>query len=190
MKRRRHRRKNEAERAGWLGADPLLNPPRRRNSLGNNTNKGGTMTFNIGDQVCLTGERWGTMGTPERDTVWTITFDDADDLGPGFIDQEGYVWYLCEGYEAELVLQAPDGRPVEDALRDDLKAVDPDHYKFPGGAEVIDISQWITANCAQALQYIARSSRIDGKNKGNAAEDLQKAIRFLNFELARLGAGE
>ena len=65
-------------------------------------------------------------------------------------------------------------------------AVDPDHYKFPGGAEVIHISQWLTANAGQALQYIARSSRIDGKNKGNAVEDIQKAIKFLTFELERL----
>lgn len=65
-------------------------------------------------------------------------------------------------------------------------AVDPDHYKFPGGAEVIHISQWLTANSSQALQYIARSSRIDGKNKGDASEDIRKAITFLEFELKRL----
>lgn len=64
--------------------------------------------------------------------------------------------------------------------------IDPDHYKFPGGAEVIHISQWLTANAAQALQYVARSSRIDGKNKGDASEDLRKAITFLEFELKRL----
>lgn len=65
-------------------------------------------------------------------------------------------------------------------------AVDPNHYKFPGGAEVISISQWLTANAAQAVQYICRSSRIDGKNKGDALEDIEKAIRFLTFEKERL----
>lgn len=69
-------------------------------------------------------------------------------------------------------------------------AVDPDHYKFPGGAEVIHISQWLTANAAQALQYVARSSRIDGKNKGDASEDIRKAITFLKFELKRLEESE
>ena len=69
-------------------------------------------------------------------------------------------------------------------------AVDPDHYKFPGGAEVIHISQWLTANAAQALQYVARSSRIDGKNKGDASEDIRKAITFLEFELKRLEESE
>lgn len=65
-------------------------------------------------------------------------------------------------------------------------AISPSHYQFPGGAEVIHISEWLTANAAQALQYVARSSRIDGRNKGDAREDIQKAIRFLEFELERL----
>lgn len=64
--------------------------------------------------------------------------------------------------------------------------VNPNHYKFPGGAEVRHISQWLTANSAQALQYIARSSRIDGDNKGDTVADLNKAIRFLEFEIERL----
>lgn len=64
----------------------------------------------------------------------------------------------------------------------------PSHYAFPGGAEVIDISQWLTSNAAQALQYLARSSRIDGKNKGDTVEDLRKAKVFIDFELKRLGA--
>lgn len=67
-----------------------------------------------------------------------------------------------------------------------LNAVDPDHYKFPNGAEVIQISQWLTANSAQAMQYITRSSRIDGKNKGDTLEDLEKAKVFIDFEIARL----
>ena len=64
----------------------------------------------------------------------------------------------------------------------------PDHYKFPNGAEVRFISEWLTSNAAQAVQYIARSSRIDGKNKGDTVEDLRKAQVFIDFELKRLGA--
>ena len=62
----------------------------------------------------------------------------------------------------------------------------PNHYIFPGGAEVRGISQWLTANSAQALQYIARSSRIDGQNKGDTLTDPKKAITFLEFEIERL----
>lgn len=69
---------------------------------------------------------------------------------------------------------------------DEPNAIDPEHYQFPGGAQVIDISEHLTANAAQALQYIARSSRIDGRNKGNTVEDLRKAVWFLYREAARL----
>lgn len=68
--------------------------------------------------------------------------------------------------------------------------VHPSHYTFPGGAEVRYISEWLTANVAQALQYLARSSRIDGNNKGDTREDLLKAQRFIDFELERLAVGE
>ena len=73
-------------------------------------------------------------------------------------------------------------------LVEEADPTSPSHYAFPGGAEVIDISQWLTSNAAQALQYIARSSRIDGKNKGNTVDDLLKAKVFIDFELKRLGA--
>ena len=73
-------------------------------------------------------------------------------------------------------------------LVEEADPTSPSHYAFPGGAEVIDISQWLTSNAAQALQYIARSSRIDGKNKGDTVEDLLKAKVFIDFELKRLGA--
>lgn len=101
--------------------------------------------------------------------------------------------------DLELVEEQPNrtyyGNPTMEELNSETgpkvtwphqDAVDPDHYKFPGGAEVIHISQWLTANSSQALQYIARSSRIDGKNKGDASEDIRKAITFLEFELKRL----
>ena len=66
--------------------------------------------------------------------------------------------------------------------------VDPDHYKFPGGHEVINISEHLTSNAGQAVQYLARACRIDGRVKGNPVEDVRKAIWFAQRELARLGA--
>ena len=60
-----------------------------------------------------------------------------------------------------------------------------DYYKF-GKVQVIDISRHLTSNAGQALQYIARSSRIDGNNKGDTVRDLQKAIDFLRDEIGRL----
>lgn len=64
----------------------------------------------------------------------------------------------------------------------------PSHYKFSNGAEVIDISENLTSNAGQAVQYIARSSRIDGNNKGDVLEDLQKAAWFINREIERMTA--
>lgn len=74
-----------------------------------------------------------------------------------------------------------------DCISGTRDAVKPNHYEFPGGVRVFQISQWLTANIAQAVQYLARSSRIDGQNKGDALEDLQKAKRFIDLEIARLG---
>lgn len=66
--------------------------------------------------------------------------------------------------------------------------INPDHYKgFSNGAEVIDISENLTSNGGQAVQYIARSTRLDGKNKGEPVEDLKKAIVLCEREINRLG---
>ena len=134
----------------------------------------------------------------------------------GSLGENGILYDGRNGFRAELVTEDADavvtyqGATVVDVLRsalagnskeaiqaraealeaysvpDEHTPVSPQHYKFPGGEEVISISQWLTSNTGQALQYIARSSRIDGKNKGNAVEDIQKAIKFLIFELERL----
>lgn len=61
-----------------------------------------------------------------------------------------------------------------------------DYYLFPNGAEVIDISRYLTGNGAQAVQYIARATRIDGKNKGDIIGDLNKAIYMISDEIGRI----
>ena len=64
---------------------------------------------------------------------------------------------------------------------------EPPHYQgFSNGAEVIDITENLTGNGAQAVQYIARSTRIDGHNKDNQVEDLNKAIWFCQREIGRI----
>lgn len=61
-----------------------------------------------------------------------------------------------------------------------------DYYKF-GNVQVLDISRHLTSNAGQAVQYIARSCRLDGNNKGEVEADLRKAIDFLEDELRRVG---
>ena len=67
-------------------------------------------------------------------------------------------------------------------------AINPSHYAgFTNGSQPIDIAEWLTGNGAQALKYIARSTRIDGKNKGEVIQDLQKAKYFIEREIERMG---
>ena len=62
------------------------------------------------------------------------------------------------------------------------------YYAFPGGLEVISLSRHLTSNGGQAVQYIARSCRLDGNNKhGNPKDDIRKAVDMLVDEYARLG---
>lgn len=66
--------------------------------------------------------------------------------------------------------------------------VSPNHYQFPGGHEVRYISAHLTSFGGQAVQYVARSTRLDGCNKGEAVEDLKKSIRMIEWEIERLEA--
>lgn len=71
-------------------------------------------------------------------------------------------------------------------LSENTNSVDPSHYDFPGGVQVKDVSAHLTSFGGQALQYIARSTRLDGMNKGEQVTDLQKAIRLLEWEIERV----
>lgn len=66
--------------------------------------------------------------------------------------------------------------------------INPDHYKFPSGVEVIDLSEHLTSNAGQAVQYLARACRLDGRVKSDPVEDVKKAVWFAQRELARLEA--
>ncbi|AEV52119.1 hypothetical protein [Rhodococcus phage RGL3] len=65
-------------------------------------------------------------------------------------------------------------------------ATNPDVYQgFSNGAQVIDITENLNGNGAQIVQYVARSTRIDGVVKDDPIEDLKKAKWFVERELAR-----
>lgn len=118
--------------------------------------------------------------------------------GAKYRDREGDVWTVDENGELYYLHNSCCGNiPFEEVDRDlgpltkvpeCDDPVDPDHYKFPGGAEVITISEHLTSNAGQAVQYLARACRIDGKVKGNPVEDVRKALWFAQRELARLEA--
>ncbi|QGH75200.1 hypothetical protein SEA_DIRKDIRK_90 [Mycobacterium phage DirkDirk] len=72
-------------------------------------------------------------------------------------------------------------------------AVNPSHYKdgWSDGAQLISISENLTGNGAQAVQYIARATRLDpsltkGDTDSELVEDLKKAKWFVEREIARI----
>lgn len=74
--------------------------------------------------------------------------------------------------------------------------IDPAHYKqgWSDNAELISITENLTSNGAQAVQYVARSTRLDKTlNKSGTidgqVEDLNKAIWFIKREIRRLTEG-
>lgn len=77
----------------------------------------------------------------------------------------------------------PLAEPEED--EDDKSAILPHYYLFPGGVWVRHISAHLTSGGGQALQYIARSTRLDGNIKGDPIENLEKAIQWLEWEKQR-----
>lgn len=138
----------------------------------------------VGDRVRLTGPGWADY---QADAVGSIvTVSEVTSYGLIYAEPVGSVGSNHRLYTSESDNEVFAVELITDDAEDEHTPVSPQHYSFPGGGEVISISQWLTSNTGQALQYIARSSRIDGKNKGNAVEDIQKAIKFLTFELERL----
>lgn len=65
--------------------------------------------------------------------------------------------------------------------------VNPDHYQgFSNGAKVIYIAENLTFNAGNAVKYLSRAGRIDGRNKGSILEDLQKAAWYVAREIGRI----
>lgn len=69
--------------------------------------------------------------------------------------------------------------------------INPDHYRgFGNGTEVIDVTENLSFNCGNAVKYLARAGRVDGKNKGAIKEDLAKAAWYVQREINRLGGAQ
>lgn len=61
--------------------------------------------------------------------------------------------------------------------------VSPDHYQFPDGVQVIDLTEHLNFNLGNVVKYAARA----GKKSDNPTEDLLKARWYLTRELSRIG---
>lgn len=62
----------------------------------------------------------------------------------------------------------------------------PSYYRMPSGIEVKEIARHLSSNGGQAVQYIARATRIDGEVKDDPIKDLQKARDMIDDEIKRL----
>ena len=62
----------------------------------------------------------------------------------------------------------------------------PSYYRMPSGIEVKEIARYLSSNGGQAVQYIARATRIDGEVKGEPIRDLEKARDMIDDEIKRL----
>lgn len=151
--------------------------------------------FKVGDRVRLTGDDWyGGAGDPEKGDIVEVTRVSLG--GIPWFDWSGEEWFLDdEGYNAELVTAAPEEEaPVVEVTYaggwDSPDPISPDHYQFPGGVEVRQISAHLTSFGGQAVQYVARATRLDGKNKGDQIENLKKAQKMIAWEIERLEAAK
>lgn len=58
------------------------------------------------------------------------------------------------------------------------EAVNPQHYQFPGGVQVIDITKHLDFLTGNVVKYVARAGR-----KGERLEDLLKAKQYLDWAI-------
>ena len=85
-----------------------------------------------------------------------------------------------------LVRDGEGGDPRHLCFRKGLAMTDminhPPHYtSHPAGIECIDVIEWFPANIACAMKYLWRAGL-----KGDASEDLQKAVWYVSREIQRL----
>lgn len=82
-----------------------------------------------------------------------------------------------------VLVEEPEGD-----VQEENNQLSPNVYQFPNGVEVKDISAHLTSFGGQAVQYIARATRLDGVVKGLPVQDLYKAIELLKWEAERMEA--
>lgn len=145
------------------------------------------MEFKVGDRVTWAAYRWygeGTVVQPNclEEGQVAVRFD-------RYYDYEDEMYKHLDHhtpYAKDLTLVSRGQEIVDRLLSDFAEYPAVSYYQFPGGIEVRQISAHLTSFGGQALQYIARSCRLDGNNKGEQVSDLKKVIDFCNWEIERL----
>lgn len=144
-----------------------------------------------------------TYAPKESDFDWTgaddktrrfAYTDQYNDWVPGFSMGEHDDWFVQSGLDewrwhssnasawVSLRKRLTIVRFYDDALTTP-DAVNPNHYKFPGGVEAIDLAKHQSYCVGNITKYAARLGRKAG---ADAVEDLRKIIRYAEFEIERL----
>ena len=144
--------------------------------------------FKVGDYFTNTDKDivWKVTGFPSRDEVKTkalMVTDGLDFAETVTLSRE--VVLSLDGATPEQI-EAFENHPYWGKQEPVADAISPSVYQFPNGVEVRDISAHLTSFGGQAVQYIARATRLDGVVKGLPVQDLKKAIQLLEWEVERL----
>lgn len=97
---------------------------------------------------------------------------------PGNFNNKGGRYMRAKAEDAEDIVAARQARKEPGRI--------PNYYLMPNGVEVKEIARYLVSNGGQAVQYIARATRIDGIIKGNPISDLEKARDMIDDEINRL----
>lgn len=79
----------------------------------------------------------------------------------------------------------------EETTKLKVNAIDPDYYKWHPISECNKIIQEFPANLAMSIKYLWRNASPDNRKNESfegQIEDLRKAIKFIEYEIARVQA--
>ncbi len=132
--------------------------------------------FELGKSAMVIEVEYGGQTFPYLISQYQI--DKNESNGSGTISYKGWVasHHLADP-DDELINETPS--PIPDGL------LRPDYYRLPNGIEAHQVSGWFPTNIGVAINYLWRAGRKPGSAQ---AEDLQKAIEHIQFEIERLGS--
>jgi hypothetical protein len=133
------------------------------------------MKFKSGDRVRILQEGHAAKG--QLGTVDTISFTSYYSTGVKFDEDVSNIGGFDVFNENDLELVEP--------LTASDNVNSPSHYIFPGGVEVIQITEHLNFCKGNAVKYLTRSGR---KAIADEVEDLKKAIWYIEREIARIEA--
>lgn len=122
--------------------------------------------------------------SPEERGAWIRYFGEQDGLDKEARKEGVEVRKPDYSWIRELDVYSPEEREAwiryfEEADEvDGATDVNPSHYDFPGGVQVIDITKHLDFLRGNAVKYLCRAGR-----KGDELTDLQKARQYIDWAI-------